>query len=335
MSQFLVLILVKKTVNHGVPQGSVLGPLLFLIYINDLHRAIKCSPTYHFADDTNLLIIDKSIHSLQSKLNRDLKGLYGWLLANKISLNATKTELIIFRKPSQKHIPIIKIKINGTRIVPVSKIKYLGVYLDRFLTGTAHSEQLLTKLNRAKGMISKIRHYLKQNPPQLLSIYNSIFSSHMVYGCQTWGLTESKYIKKIQTLQNRALRLITFADLPSSGYHHMAPLYKYLKLLKFRDLVSMKNFLFVHDYYNKLPESFSSYIILSKDMHTHNTRNASLGHLFVPDTGSVKYGRNSFKLKTILSWNNICKKFPEIDFFSLSRNRFKKIIVSHFLDTYI
>ena len=178
----------EKTVNHGVPQGSVLGPLLFLIYINDLPRAIKCASTYHFADDTNLLIIDKSIHSLQSRLNRDLKGLYRWLLANKISLNATKTELIIFRKPSQKYIPIIKIKINGTRIVPVSKIKYLGVYLDRFLTGTAHCEQLLTKLNRANGMIAKIRHYLKQNPSQLFSIYHSILSSHMVYGCQRWCL---------------------------------------------------------------------------------------------------------------------------------------------------
>ena len=138
----------NQSMNHGVPQGSVLGPLLFLIYINDLHRSVKFSSTYHFADDTNLLSIGKNIFFLQSRLNRDPRGLYKWLLANKISLNAAKTELIIFRKPSQKQ-PLINIKINGTRIVPVPSIKYLGVYLDSYLNGSAHCFQLQTKLQRA------------------------------------------------------------------------------------------------------------------------------------------------------------------------------------------
>ena len=113
----------NQNVNHGVPQGSVLGPLLFLIYINDLHRSIKRSSTYHFADDTNLLTIAKNPKKLQSILNKDLNSLYKWLLANKISLNAAKTEMIIFRKPRQQA-PLIKDKINGTAI-PSSKIKYL------------------------------------------------------------------------------------------------------------------------------------------------------------------------------------------------------------------
>ncbi len=94
----------KKSIIHGVPQGSVLGPFLFLIYINDLHNAIKSSTVFHFADDTNLLIIGDCIHTIEKHLNADLKRLYKWLLANKISLNVSKTELIIFNRSKSKNI---------------------------------------------------------------------------------------------------------------------------------------------------------------------------------------------------------------------------------------
>ena len=105
----------KLIMKHGVPQGSVLGPLLFLIYINDLHNSIKYCTVRHFADDTHLLISDASPKKLQKYINLDLKQLCKWLRANKISLNVSKTELLIFRHPLNKVNYGLKIKMNGKK----------------------------------------------------------------------------------------------------------------------------------------------------------------------------------------------------------------------------
>ena len=229
-----------KPISHGVPQGSVLGPLLFLIYINDLHLAIKNSKVYHFADDTNLLNIGKSAKQMQKYVNADLKILYHWLLANKISLNCDKTEIIFFHKPGEKP-PNLKIKMNGHRIYPSKYIKYLGVFLDETLNGGFHCKTLVKKLKRSNGMLCKARHYIQTD--DLKTLYFAIFSSHLMYGCQIWGQKTTVYNQKIFKLQNRALRIISFADFKADS----KPLYSNLKILMLKDQIVMQNCLFVHD----------------------------------------------------------------------------------------
>ena len=230
-----------------------IGPLLFLIYINDLHNAINNSFVYHFADDTNMNI-NASTEKIQKQVNQDLKSLYKWLLANKISLNCSKIELIVFRKSGDKPIQNIKIKINGHKLSNSEYIKYLGIYLDETLSGENHCIILANKLRQANGMFSKIRHYVPVE--ELKSIYYAIFSSHMIYGCQVWGQNRSAHMIKISKFQNRALRIINFKNFNGS----VDILYKNNKILNVKDLIKFQNILHVHAYLNNvLPECFNDY----------------------------------------------------------------------------
>ena len=317
------------TVLHGVPQGSVLGPLLFLIYINDLHCAINHSSVYHFADDTNLLNISNSIKRTQKQVNLDLKSLYKWLLANKISLNCSKTEVIIFLRAGQKINFNLKLKLNGHRLYPSESIKYLGVHLDSNLNGLAHRKALASKLRRANGLLSKIRHYVPKN--ELISIYHALFSSHLRYGSQIWGQELNGQTDIISKLQKRALRIINFKAFNADSN----PLFENDKVIKVVDQVTVRNVLFMHDFICKsLPLSFQDdFLKLDNAYKSMMTRNSNLGCLYVSKRNSTKYGLYSISHQSILSWNSFTQLF-KCNLSHLSRRNLKSKLEQHFIDQY-
>ena len=326
--------------RYGVPQGSVLGPLLFLIYINDLHNAIKFSTVHHFADDTNLLISDASIKTIQIQMNLDLKQLCKWLKANKISLNASKTEVLIFR---HKNKPImyrknpgeilrpwdIKIKIDGKKIEPSRYVKYLGVLIDSHLNWNFHIDELSTKLSRAVGMLAKIRHYV--NHTTLKMIYHGIFSSLMLYGSQIWGQS-NKSILKMEKLQNKALRIMNFKSKRSPA----DSLYKKCEILKFEDNIKLSNFLFAHDNLKgNLPSSLCDSLKLVESVHFHETRNWNTKQLCVPAIRTKTCGTDSIKSKSVSIWNEINGQFLAKQFCNQKRSFCKSFVKDYFINSYV
>jgi len=325
------------TIEHGVPQGSVLGPLLFLIYINDLHQCIINSTSFHFADDTNLLFVPPNRvrnRNIVRRLNVDLKSLNNWLLANKISLNSSKTELIVFRKKGIQ-IPDLNIKLNGVKLIPKSEIKYLGIIIDEHLTFKNHINIMNAKLKRANNLLALSRHYL---PPNLLKqIYYSHFHTHLDYGCQVWGQT-SAAISQTAILQKKAIRLMSFApiDAPSS------PLFKNLNILKLNDLITTNNIMFVHKTLNNLsPSHFNNFFNPYIPGHDYNTRNDPSSGFSIPP-GSVSLANiqtNSLKFKCGHDWNEMVKilyrstshtqRLLDVSIFSL-----KRISKAHLIGAY-
>ena len=315
-------------INSGVPQGSVLRPLLLLLYINDLNQAIKFFKVYHFADDTNLLCLSNSIKKLNKLVNADLKYLVYWLNANKISLNAKKTEMVIFKSKQKKLEDELKIKLCGKRLYPTESVKYLGVKIDTNLTWQHHVNDLFIKLNRANALLFKIRTYV--SPKTIRSIYFAIFDSHLSYCCLVWAQNFSS-IKRILILQKKTVRIINFQPRNS----HTSPLFKQNFILKFQDKICLENILFVSKSLNNLsPSIFNIWFSFSSDQHNYETSYSTQGNLMKLFYKADRYGKYSITVSAVESWNKIQKQLKSILLKDLSPNKIKTVVTNFYFKSY-
>ena len=321
----------SKPILHGVPQGSVLGPLLFLIYVNDLHEAIPFSLTNLFADDTMLFNQSKSLKSLAKMINIDLKCLNNWLNANMISLNSKKSELLLLnpsRKPSSFE---FKVKINGRRLYPSDTVKYLGVIFDSSLNWGPHIDSVCKKLSRANSMLSKIRYYVSRDV--LLSLYYALFHSHLSYATNVWALNASS-TKRILNLQKKAVRLMTFSDFDA----HSLPLFTQLRMLSFHDFTKFTNIIFTFNLLNyNLPAPLYDTFHLHDMTHLNlrRPRRAKTGLLRLPKVTTVRFGNHSLSYQAVASWNLLQQYINIDDLSTLSLNKLKYLAKFYFLSSYI
>ena len=188
-------------ISCGVPQGSILGPLLFLIYINDLPLASKSAAAILFADDTNTLYTGKNYHELVVNVSIDLKILSDWFKCNKLALNETKTNLMIFHRKNNKPPENLTVTLNGITLDRVVTTKFLGVLIQENLLWENHIEYVGNKISVSTAILARLKHYIPKNI--LLIIYNSLCLSHISYALSVWGNSSPTSLKRLNVLQKR------------------------------------------------------------------------------------------------------------------------------------
>ena len=230
---------------------------------------------------------------------------------------------------------------NGYRLTPVDFIKYLGMYIDKYLNWNVHIKELSKKLSRANGVLSKLRYNVPLD--MCIQVYYAIFYSYLNIGCNVWGFTSEKNIDDIQVLQNKCVRIMTFAPFNSNTDES----YINLGLLKVREVIKTNQLKVVYDFYDKkLPDDLMSLFVLSSNVHaTNQALNSAINHLIhIPSFDTITYGRNSIKYRCAQIWNSM---FPtgliQVDAdrqndIHLSKinsiHYFKKILKRHFLHKY-
>lgn len=271
-------------VSCGVPQGSILGPLLFLLYVNDIPNASRSLSFVLFADDTNIFLSHPDLQTLTHTLNTEMNHVTNWFKANKLSLNVSKTNFIHFKTTKKTVSHNINITIDNTNITPVDSTKFLGVTIDQNLNWKKHIIKTTSQISKGFGIINKFRNTL---PPNILfSLYNTLILPYISYCNIAWANTQhtlhpdqcpwtstaTSKIDKLFITQKKALRACT------NSYYlaHTKSIFYKLNTLNIFDINKLQTAMLMYRFEsNKLPNSFASFFTKNNEIHKYDLRSAT------------------------------------------------------------
>ena len=308
-------------VECGVPQGSILGSFLFLLYMNDLPSVIDLSGIL-FADDTCVLSSSKSLKTVIENTNEKLMLLNDWFLSNKLTVNYTKTNYMFFSGTRGCVFNGI-IRMGNSILTRVSSTKYLGLMIDDQLNWKAHVAYLRTKVSSCSNITYKLRHLVPLE--SCLSVYYSLFYSKISYGIMCSGHARHEVLNPIRVMQNKIVKTMLFQPIDS----RIRPLFASLNLLNVNDIFKVEVAKHVHKFIcNTLPDVFKEQYNLISTTRTIRTRAAGRSNIVVNRTNKF-IGKQTSTVLGASIWNEIPDNIRTLSFIN-----FKDSLKRYLLQNY-
>ena len=309
----------SKHIICGVPQGSILGPLLFILYVNDMPSCFKKCDVNIYADDTAFYYASNDIEHVNQVLQSELTQVFEWLCANKLSLHVGKTNsMLICSKQKRRHLnrSNITLDLDNGNIEQVKNLKYLGIVLDENLKYAEYMNALIGKLNRSIGVLRRASRYVSQI--SRVTLYNTMVLPHIDYCSTVWGNVICKSdLKRLQRIQNSAMRII----LECPARTHICDMLKTLNWLNIEQRLFFNLCCQMWKITNRKSPSYLDNIAEEcNKIHLYNTRAASRNDLHITNCH-----KNSLKANGSRAWNSLPIEIREQKNFK----SFKSVLIKH------
>ena len=311
----------RERIQYGVPQGSILGPLLFLIYINDLSSVSSFFHFVLFADDTNMIASHNDFSELIRMVNLELVKVVDWFNANELIINYDKTNVLYFHCKKNDHtVNDVQISMNGINLNVCSCVKFLGVLLDDKLSFQDHRLYIANKISKNIGILYKLRSILPEK--DLFMLYNSLILPYLQYCNITWANVGTTKLGIFHKFQKKALRICT-----NSHYQaHSLPLFHRLRTLNVYDIHKIQSAILMFNVYNNLsPKNISQMFVLNKSIHSYNTRSSTKYHYQKVITKAMF---NSIRHNGPRIWNQLNNELRSCTTLSSFKSQLKTSLIS-------